>query len=330
MRALSSLPGRVLDEAERFDPRTRLFAAGRSVLGFAQLCMLLVDPDRVLFARSPGASYGMGCDGVSGLSLWCVSGSSPAAMDLDRALALLVFALVAAGYRPRWTCVAHWYLSFSLGASLIVPIGADQVAQIVSMLLVPMLLGDDRRWHWLAADKPLAPRWRGSAYAAYLALRCQITIIYVVAAGAKLLTPEWRGGTAMRVIFQDPDFGLPASLFHALRPLFVARVVSAGIGWTAIALELLIAVCVLGRRRARLCGLLAACLLHTAIIVLMGLFGFGLTMIATVALGACAPRRDVMGAPTVGRDAGAGAPGQERDISLAMSASTVAYVAMVV
>ena len=68
---------------------------------------------------------------------------------------------------PRWTCVPHWYVAFSLADSITQPDGGDAVAAIATMLFIPMLLGDDRVWQWSRPAGPLAPFARGSAHAAW-------------------------------------------------------------------------------------------------------------------------------------------------------------------
>jgi antimicrobial peptide system SdpB family protein len=279
MRSLST---RVLAAADTFEPRGLPLAITRSTLAVAELAGIVFTPDSGLFIHEAGLTDGMRCTGLRGLSLWCVAGPSSAGLLVSRVVAIVVLVVAASGYRPRWTCVPQWFVTAGLTASLAQPYGADTAAVLATLLLIPMLLGDDRTWHWTRPTTPLAPMWRGSSYAAWLALRCQIVVIYLDAAISKMTVPQWRAGTAMYTVFVDPNYGLPLAVRHALSSIVSSPVVIAPLTWGVIALELGIAVCALASRRARRIGVVLAVLLHGGIVLTVGLFSFGAVMMALV------------------------------------------------
>ncbi|MFD8478182.1 hypothetical protein [Kitasatospora sp. NPDC059673] len=196
--------------------------------------------------------------------------------------AIVLLTVAASGYRPRWTCVPQWFVTWSLAASMTLPDGGDEAALITTMLLIPVLLGDRRVWHWTGPQEPLAPVWAGSSCAAWYAIRCQIAIIYLVAALSKLFTPQWRDGTAMYSVFVDPNYGLPLGIRQFLGPVIASDVVVGSLTWGVLAIELALALSALAPRKARRAAVWPAVLLHGGIIATMGLFSFGLTMIALV------------------------------------------------
>ncbi|MBC3840268.1 HTTM domain-containing protein [Streptacidiphilus sp. 4-A2] len=150
-----------------------------------------------------------------------------------------------------------------------------------------MCLDDRRSWAWRRPTRPLRPAWRGAAFAAHAALRCQIAIIYLNAAGAKLASPAWRHGTAMAVLAHDPEFGFPGAVRPFAQQLLSHAWAADLLTWSVLVIETLIALSMAFGRRMRRIGLFLAILLHGAIILLMGLFSFGLVMIALL-LTACA------------------------------------------
>jgi len=273
---------RALAAADSFEPRALPLAVIRSIFAVAELIGIIWTPDRALFVHEPGLPDGMRCAGIRGLSLWCVVGPSPGGLIGSRIVATVILVAVISGYRPRWTCVPQWFVTFSMTASVTLPYGADMVAAIATMLLIPVLLGDDRTWHWARPHHPLSPMWRGSAYAAWWALRCQIAIIYFDSAISKITVPQWRDGTAMYTVFVDPNYGLPPVFRHALGPVLSSEIVIGLITWSVISIELGIAVCALAGRRGRRAGVVLAILLHGGIILAVGLVSFGLIMIALV------------------------------------------------
>jgi antimicrobial peptide system SdpB family protein len=277
-----SLIQRLYAAADAFEPRTAPLAISRTLLAVAELTAVVASSDHELFVTTPSASDGMRCTGMRGLSVWCLAGSSPHGMLISRIVTVVVLLVVISGYRPRWSCVPHWYVAFSLADSITQPDGGDAVAAITTMLFVPLLIGDDRVWHWSRPAGELAPFTRGSAYAAWLALRCQTAVIYLNAAIAKLAVPQWRDGQAMSTVFADPVYGAPRWEYSHFATVLQNKPVVAAVTWGTIGTELAIAVCALLGRRARRRALVAAVLLHGAIVVAMGLFSFGLVMIALV------------------------------------------------
>jgi antimicrobial peptide system SdpB family protein len=169
------------------------------------------------------------------------------------------------------------------------PNGGELIARIATMLLVPVCLGDDRSWQWTLPAGPMSPWWRGSTCAALITVRVQLAIVYGEAAVSKLLVPEWRDGTALYAVSYDPDSGLSAPLQQIASPFLARYPLLATLTWAVIGAELTIAVGILGPRATRRAALALVVVLHAAIVVALGLFSFGIIMIATAAI-ACAWR----------------------------------------
>lgn len=270
----------MLARAESFDPRSLTLATARSLLAVAELAALLANPDWLLFGRTSYGTSANLCTGISHVSLWCVADETPAALALARGIATVILAATALGLWPRWLCIPHWYIAFSLGERMTVLNGGEEVAQILTLLLIPLCLGDHRVWHWRRPRQPLAPRWRGSAYAAHVLLRAQVAIIYGDAAMSKLLYPAWREGTAVRTLFNDPQFGLPPSVRPTIDHLLAPDYLAAASTWGVLTAELCVAMFVLGAARFRRVALYIGLCLHVAIMLAMGLPVFSLIMIS--------------------------------------------------
>jgi antimicrobial peptide system SdpB family protein len=263
---------------EAFEARTRTRAAGRSLLALAQLSILVFSPATSLFPRVPGVTETVRCGGVRSATLWCLAGGRE--VTAAQVFAAAVLALVVIGWRPRWTCIPHWYVAFSLGNDITLPDGGLYVSQIVTLLLIPGCLADRRAWQWSPRTEPVPDRWRGRAFAAELVLRLQIAIVYAVSALAKLTGPSWRNGTALYTILRDPIYGVQHSLQQTVDTVFAHRSVLVAATWGVIATELIISALFLGPRSFRNYGLVLVVVLHSVIIAVMGLVSFGLTMIA--------------------------------------------------
>ncbi|MET8760877.1 sporulation-delaying protein SdpB family protein [Lentzea sp. NPDC004782] len=283
---MNTLASRVALVAEHTDPRGRALAVGRSLIAAGGLVVLLFSPDTALFDDLVWPPDGMRCSGVRAAALWCLAGSSDHGLLLSRVISIAVLLLVLSGFSPRWTCIPHWYVAFSLGVSSTTANGGESVAQIATVLLIPICLGDSRLWQWTSPTSPLPPAWRGSAAAALLATRGQLVVIYLTAVVSKLMDPFWRNGTALRNVAADPLFGFPHAVRQLLQPLFDAPPLLAAATWSVIGVQMLVVAGIVapGRGRARIALVLGVCL-HLAIGVLMNLLSFGLIMIGLLVIG---------------------------------------------
>jgi antimicrobial peptide system SdpB family protein len=295
---------RIIRLAVRYEPRGLPLAVARTALAIAHLSILAFTPEQSLYFPLQGLSDGARCGGPRMLALWCILGPSPAAREMARVLGILVLLVVASGYRPRWTCIPHYYITYSLSVSMTLPTGGEQVAQILTMLLIPVCFVDMRKWHWKAPVEPLRASWRGASLAALYAVRIQAAIIYGTAAVSKLLVAQWRDGTALYAIAIDPNFGFPLGI-DSMKMTPIAILILKVTTWSAVGIELAIAGLVLGSRRMRFSAMVLGIALHGAIIALMGLFSFGVIMIALLAIVNAGrlhpPRSNVELRPTYGR-----------------------------
>nr|WP_255360889.1 sporulation-delaying protein SdpB family protein [Kutzneria sp. 744] len=270
----------------RWDSRDGWLTAGRCMVAVATLSEVVFTSDSGLFGSVvPADVNGLRCDAIRSISLWCVSAASTHGILLARLASIGVLLLVISGYRPRWTCIPHWYISFSLFSVLPVPNGGDGAAEIAALLLIPICLGDVREWMWRSPRSLPSPAWRGAAFAAHMLVRLQLVIVYVSAAVSKIIDPAWRQGVAMYYVFHDPWFGIPEKSWSALTVLLASHTVVAAFTWSVIALQLTIAVTVVGSRRMRQAALVLGVCLHLAIMLLMGLPSFGLIMIGLLVVG---------------------------------------------
>jgi antimicrobial peptide system SdpB family protein len=264
----------------RWESRSLPLALGRAILAAASLAEIVLTPDGALTGSAATFRADGYCAGVRAVSLWCVSDAATHSFLFSRIVAVVVLAAVLVGYRPALTCVPHWYVAFSLGSSMLTPSGGDAAAQVATLLLIPLCLGDPRRWQWMRPADPVAPRWRGSALAAHWAIRLQVLVIYGTSAFSKLVDPAWRQGAALYFVAYDPVHGFPPALRDTLAPVLGSYWAVAALSWSVIVVEALIAVLVVGTRRTRLVALMLGAGLHTAIALLMGLPSFALVMIA--------------------------------------------------
>lgn len=271
------------------EQRGPALAVGRGLLALAQLATLAFNSDGVLFAQPDG----MQCGGLGALSLWCLAQGTGHGLLAIRIVSISVLFAVLSGYRPRLTCVPHWYVAFSMTAAMPVANGGDRALQVATLLLIPVCLGDDRTWQWVRPRTPLPAHWRGPSFAAETALRLQLSVIYVSAFASKLTDPLWRQGSAMLVVAHHHFAGFPRPVLDLLEPALRSFWIVAAASWSVIAVQVVIAVLIWGGPRARSCALVFGVGLHAGIMFLMSLTVFGMVMISMLVV-VCAPWRQVV------------------------------------
>lgn len=254
----------------------------RTVLALGTIATLLATPPQVLLSPLAGGITPPLCSGVARASAWCVIPHDPQA---TRWLSVAVLIVVASGWRPRLTAIPHWWVCWSLFASVTIQDGGDQIAADLTLLLIPVLLADPRVWHWQRPDpERTGPVPRIVAVMALLLIQVQVAGLYLDAGVAKLGVPEWANGTALFYLFHSVIFGAPPWLSPLLSAITGAPVGVALLTWGSIALEIALGLALLLPKRLRPLLLASGLLFHDMIALSMGLISFDCAMSAALLL----------------------------------------------
>lgn len=286
---LSDLMARIGGAVEphlRRSPWTNVYGLARTLLALGTLGTLLLSSVDANFSPAQGMPPPPFCDGTGQISLFCVLPDGQ--LQLGRWLAIGVLAVVASGWRPRWTAIPHWWVAFSFHASSTLTDGGDQVTAILTLLLVPVALLDGRRWHWAPPER-IGERDRDLlasllAHSAMLVVRIQVAAVYFHSSVAKLGVREWADGTAMHYWLTDPSFGAPPWFRPLLDPIVASSWGVTLFTLGVVFLELALALGLVLPRRAWPILLRLGFALHTGIALLMGLASFTLAMFAALLL----------------------------------------------
>ncbi|WP_329568970.1 sporulation-delaying protein SdpB family protein [Kitasatospora sp. NBC_01266] len=271
--------------ATSFDPRTTWFGWGRTLLALAHVLTLALTGPAYLMPPVIGEGRVPQCGGIRAVSAYCLGGAE-IGQEWRRWFMVALLLVVASGYRPRWTVLPHAWIAFSIGVSISLPDGGEAIARIICLLIIPLGLIDDRRWHWQAATTRLRPVPQGIAFAAFLGVRIQLAALYLQSGISKFGVPDWLNGSAEYYILRNPLFGVAGPLKPLLLWMSNSPVIVAGMTWGAIVIEVVIAVFLLSSARWRRIAFLLDIALHAGIIATMGLWSFSLIMIGSAAIAA--------------------------------------------
>jgi antimicrobial peptide system SdpB family protein len=271
------------------EPWTNVVGCARTVLALGTLLTLVTNRADLLFRPLDGSLREVSSVMlVSRYSLFTLFGDPY--FEWGRRIAIVILALVASGWRPRLTGILHWYVAASFAASCVVVDGGDQVAAVLSLLLVPVTLTDGRRWHWAAPSPATVEAGAWPELRAFIArsalwmIRLQVAAIYLQACVAKLSVPEWKDGTACYYWFTNPLIGMPHALERFLVPLLSKPLGVVAFTWGTLLLEMLLFSALFMDKRWRRPLLIAALVFHAGIIVIHGLVTFFCSMAAAAVL----------------------------------------------
>ncbi|MEU9101900.1 HTTM domain-containing protein [Streptomyces sp. NPDC048361] len=132
------------------------------------------------------------------------------------------------------------------------------------------------------------PTARGTAFAAFWALRIQLVILYAQSGISKFGVPDRLNGSAEYYILRDPIFGAAEPFKGPVLWLSEHGPTLALLAWGGIIIELVIAAFLLGPERWRKVAFVLDVLLHASIIATIGLWSFSLIMTRPSGCGASA------------------------------------------
>lgn len=271
------------------DPFTNVYGIARSLLALGTLLTLVLTDTFVLFRPAPGITDFPICQGVAGkISLFCLL--SPHLL-LAKWIAIVILIAVVIGWRPRFTGVLHWWVSFSFMNNVVLVDGGDQVTSVLALLLIPITLFDSRKWHWtinkaapFVTLMPYEMYKRIVANSTLTIIRIQVAIIYLHSAVAKCVVPEWQNGTALNYWFTDPMFGFSDWLAPVVFPIINNGSTVTLLTWSIILLEFVLFAGLLANKKIWPVLLALGLFFHAGIALIHGLVSFAIAMSAALIL----------------------------------------------
>ncbi|MEM4379995.1 MAG: hypothetical protein QXL01_04840 [Thermoplasmatales archaeon] len=264
------------------------YGLARTLIALATAITLIFNSRWVLFKIGPGILDVPKCDSL-GISLFCLLNNN---LLLAQILCIGVLLVIASGWRPKYTALFHWWISYSFSSSVSIVDGGDHIATILTTLLIPVCLTDERKWHW--KKEPYQMDRNGSsitiriksiiAQLTIVAIQVQIAAIYLHAAIAKISVTDWTNGTVLYYWFNHPVFGAPLWLSALLKPIVSSSYLLTYITWGVMLFELCLFSGLFMSKKFKAYFLTCGISFHFGIFLIHGLFTFFLVMAAALIL----------------------------------------------
>lgn len=272
---------RIIDSFQKYNPWTNVYGLARSLLAFGTLLTLIFNDSNALFKSVLGSMDCPSCYGLSRISIFCLLNET--SLETARLISIIILLIVISGWRPRLTGVLHWWISFSFFTTSNLLDGGDQVASVLTFLLIPMTLTDSRKFHWNKRKnlKDVNIFFLIIANVTFYVVQLQVAIIYFHAAIGKLAVKEWLDGTALYYFMQDPLFAiLPSNLLALFKNSFILTTCT----WGVVIFELAVFVSFFMPKKDRTVLLYIGIVFHFLIMLIFGLVTFFFSMAAALLL----------------------------------------------
>ncbi len=271
----------ITNKLQQNNPWTNTYGIARSLLGLGTLLTLCFNDVDILFKSVAGIMDCPLCYDPAKISIFCLF--KPYSLNIAKLISVFILLLVISGWKPRLTGILHWWVTFSLFSTSNLLDGGDQVANVLTLLLVPLTLTDSRNYHWdkIEYNKKQNPYLLILANITLIVIGMQVAMIYLHSAIGKMGVKEWLDGTALYYFFQDPLF---ATIPSFILSLFKFPFILTSISWLVMIFELSIFICLFIPRNKRILFLYLGILFHLLITIIFGLFSFLCSMAAALIL----------------------------------------------
>ena len=254
---------------------TNYLGLSRTLLAISTLLTLLFNSKNTLFYFGVTDNISLKCSEVNSFSIFC------AFNNLNTALLIsyIVLLFVIIGLYPRITAILHWWITYSFATSSFAVDGGDQIASIITLILIPICIFDKRKWHWSTDSSNHSYYAKTIAFFAYLLIYIQIFVIYLHSTIGKLWVNEWLNGTALYYWFYNSFFGLSDCLKPLFNIILKSPILLTFSTWGILLLELFLSLGLFyNQKKIRFIFCILGILFHFFIILVHGLVSFSIIM----------------------------------------------------
>lgn len=202
---------------------------------------------------------------------------------ISKIISIIILLFVISGYFPRVSGILHFWIVYSFHNSCILLDGGDQIATILTFLIIPLSIFDNRKNHWYSEEIQNGYS-KLIGHITFKIISIQVSFIYLNTAIEKLYKlSEWKDGTAIYYIFSNSYFGLNNFFLNLLSPIINSKFVFI-ITWWVVLSHLILSYILLLERKKKINYIVIGFIFHLGIAVFMGLYSFGFTMIGALIL----------------------------------------------
>ncbi len=203
--------------------------------------------------------------------------------EKGRIIAIVILLIVMTGILPQITSILHYWVCFSFHNYVMVVNAGDEIAFILSFLLIPICITDNRWNQWQVAKENNSSTKNIVAGISLFVIQLQAAWIYFDAGYFKLSCKVWKEGTAAYYYTSSNRLGAPDWLRNINEHITNTWMVKP-ITWGILLLELVLAFSMLMPKKIRFTLLFPALFFHFLILLNFGLITFFIAISAMLLL----------------------------------------------
>lgn len=266
----------------KFNPWTPVYSLARSVIALSLLLTLIFNKITTLFPYPIALSN----ETSSPFSIFHILGFNSVGLVMGKTVCILILLAVISGYFPQITGLLHYWVAFSVQNSMTTIDGGEQVAVVITLLLIPIAVTDFRKNAWLQVSpnkNDLRDYFKIIGLMFYWALRFQVFVIYADAFIQKLSVKEWLDGTSLYYYFNNYLISMP-NIFHKMFDFILNSKLVIIPTWGTLIAECLLMLSFLAPVGKWKYFFLLGFFMHLMFAIIIGLFSFSLVMIGALVL----------------------------------------------
>ncbi|WP_163397353.1 sporulation-delaying protein SdpB family protein [Flavobacterium fluviatile] len=269
----------------KFFPYTNTVGLARSIVAMGTLLTLIANPISILFHKKiDGTIINPLLNPVQPINQY----NFFTLLGFDnivymKGLAILILLMTISGYFMKITSLLHWWISISFLYFSSIIDGGDQIASILSFLLIPFCLTDPRKNHWQYMEPIDSAKNIIGLFSIWI-IRIQVALIYYHASFGKLTVAEWVNGTAIYYWFNHSVFGMPTGMSIWMNQLMSNPLIVSFLTYGVIVLEILLFLGLTASVKYRKIMLYIGIVFHLFIIMYHGIFSFFFSICAALIL----------------------------------------------
>lgn len=260
---------------------TNFLGLGRSSLALGLLLTLLFNSHETLFSFGLQNEMNPTFNQFNFLSIYNIIGD----FYIAKLISIFVLIIVITGIYPRFTCILHWWVTYSFFITSFAVDGGDQINNILTFLLIPICITDNRKNHWKNEKLKNGEISKIIAFYGYLLIEIQVAFLYFQAVVGKFGVNEWLNGTAVYYWFTNVNFGMNSTLYPFIIPILKNPFGVLLITWSVLLLEFFLFTSVfIKNQKIKKLAWVTGILFHLGIIIIHGLVSFFFSMLGALTL----------------------------------------------
>ncbi|AVP35945.1 hypothetical protein DOS57_07620 [Staphylococcus felis] len=160
---------------KNFDFQQRAYILSRSLLLISTLLVLIFNNTNVMMSYNKEQ---LNCTNLPIPTTFCIADQINISYKLMRLIMIIILFIALLGFIPPLTGILHWYICYSIQQNFLPVDGGNQIAMVITFLLIPITLLDFRINYFLSKKGNLNKYTQNITWSFMILIKIQVLLIY--------------------------------------------------------------------------------------------------------------------------------------------------------